>query len=95
MPFELINATEPMALFNYPNTVTGGQFWNLILLAIFVVSYLGISKRSNNQKSFAASGFLLGVIASFFFVLGWIEVLPLLISLVVALSGFILLLFKG
>jgi len=96
MPFAAPNATDLVELFQYPNTVTGGMFWNLILLAIFIVVYLGLSapKNAKTSNSFAGSGFLTGIIASFMFILGFIEVMPLLISIVVAIASFVLLLFS-
>jgi len=94
MAFTPANASNLVELFGYPNTVTGGVFWQLILLAIFIVTYLSLSSKAKSQQSFAASGFLTGIVGSFMFVLGWIQVLPLLISLVVAIAGFIMLLFS-
>lgn len=96
MPFPAPNATNLVELFQHPNTVTGGMFWNLILLAIFMVAYLALSsvKNANTSNVFAGSGFLTGISASFMFILGFIEVLPLLIAIVVAIGSFVLLLFS-
>lgn len=94
MPFDVINATTPLELFSYANDVTSGLFWQFGLLAIFIVAYLALSSRSGSTKAFAGSGFLTGVVAMFMFVLGLIQILPLLISLVVAIASFVLLLFS-
>ena len=94
MPFVEPNATNMVELFSYANTVTDNIFWQLILLAVFIVSYLALSSRSPSQKAFAGSGFLTGITGSFMFVLGFIQVFPLLLSLVVAIGSFVLLLFS-
>lgn len=94
MAFEAINATQPIDLLTYANTVTGGLFWNMILLAVFVIAYMGLSQRSSSTKSFAATGFLTGIVGSFLFVLGLIPIFSLLVSIVLAIAGFVLLLFS-
>ena len=94
MVFEAANVTNPVELFTYANTVTSGVFWPLMLAAIFIVTYMGLSSKAGSQKAFAASGFLTGIIGSFMFVLGFIEVLPALIAIVLAIAAFVMLLFS-
>lgn len=96
MPYPAPNATNLVELFSYANTVTGGVFWNLILMGIFVVVYIALSsvKQSRTSNNFAGASFLTAVVALFMFVLGFILVLPLLISIVLAIASFILLVFS-
>ena len=94
MVFVEPNVTNAVDLFTYANTVTDNIFWQLMLLAVFICTYMALSSKSSSTRSLAGSGFLTGIIGSFMFVLGLIQVLPLLLSLVLAIGSFVLLVFS-
>lgn len=37
------NVTRPLDVFTYLNTITGDVFWTLIVFAIFIIVYIGLS----------------------------------------------------
>lgn len=94
MPFTMPNATNPVEVFSYANSVTGFMFWQLMLLAVFLVSYMALISKNSSSKSLGASGFLTGLVAAFMYMIGLIQETPLVIALVVAIGGFVLLLFS-
>lgn len=93
MAFPSINATDPLAMFSYANTVTDGWFWPLILLTIWIIAFMGISYKTDSGKSLASSSFLTGIIAIFMYILGLITEVPLLLAMVLAIASFVMLLF--
>ena len=86
------NVTSLLDLFTYANTATDMIFWQLMLVTVFIVAFITLNSKNTLERSLAASGFLTGMIGSFLFVLGLIQLMPLLISLAVAIGSFVLLL---
>jgi hypothetical protein len=96
MTFPLANFTTPYEWVAYASTVTGGWFWNLILVAIWVVAFGSLSGSTTTERAFATSSFFTGILASFLYVMGGIDALPTVIAIALAIVGFIMLLFvKG
>jgi len=94
MAFPQPNATDLPSLFSYANTVTSNWFWPLMLLAVYIVVYMTFSTRVDSRKAFATTGFFTGIIAAFMFVLSLINELTMIIAMVMALAGFLMLLFS-
>jgi len=93
MAFPLANFTTPAEWVVYVSTVTGGWFWSLILVAIWVMSFGSLSGYTTVERSFAATSFFTGVLAAFLYVLEAIDTLPTTIAIALAIVGFIMLLF--
>lgn len=92
--FPLANFTTPTEWVIYASTVTGGWFWTLILIAIFIVSFGSLSGFTTTERSFATSSFFTGILAAFLYVLGAIAPLHATIFIAITIIGFIMLLFK-
>lgn len=87
------NVTDVPSLFSYANIVTDNWFWPLMLLTIYMIVYITLSTRTVSKQAFAVTSFFVGIIAAFMFVAGLIGELPLIITIVAAIGGFILLMF--
>lgn len=79
MAIALFNGTRPEGILVYVNEITGGHFGWVILLSIFVASYMGLGFL-RAQQALAGAAFLTGVIAALFYTLGIINNLVLFLS---------------
>lgn len=60
---------------SYLNTITGGVWWSVILMIIFVVLVLGFIRRDNSlEKSTLASMFVTALLATLFSLIGLVSV---------------------
>jgi len=94
MTYAAPNATNMTDVFIYANTVTHGWFWQLILIAIFVVSFGVLIGRNDASRSFAASSFLTSIIALFMSLMNLIPSMIALITIILSFVSIGLLLFR-
>lgn len=94
MAYPLANFTTPADLLVYASTVTDGWFWTLVIMAVWVVSFATLIGFSSTERSFAASSFLTGIMATFIFALGGMDVVPAVMFIAMAIGGFVLMLFS-
>lgn len=88
------NATDIPSLLIYANTVTSNWFWILMLVAIYIITYYTLSLRIGSRQAFATTGFFTGIIAAFMFVISLIPEIVMIISIVLAIAGFLMMLFS-
>lgn len=75
-------------ILNYINDVTNSWFSNMILVAIFVITAMGIyGYRKDFGEAFSSAGFFTAIIAVLFWVAGFINGLTLGIVIAVAIVG--------
>jgi len=86
-PFPMPNATNITGIATYANTVTGGWFWSLILVAIFMVTFL-VQKNYPTERAFVSSSFLTFLSAIFMFILGLIADQIFVIAFVIMIASF-------
>lgn len=86
------NVTGLLDLFTYANTATNYFFWQAMLAVVFLVAFISLRQKNSTERSFAASGFLTGLLGIFFYGIGLVQEMGLLILLAVAIGGFVLLL---
>jgi hypothetical protein len=97
--YNLTNATLPTDLLTYGNTVTGGWFWQLILLALYIVVYVSMSYATTTMRAFTVTGTFGGIIATMMYAISdsaGATLIPYgtwIIAMVVTLASFIMLLF--
>ena len=89
-----VNFTLPTETLVYANTVTGGWFWTLILLTVYIVVYTSLSYSTHTMKAFTAASFFGGMLSVFLYVMNLIQELALIISLILAIATFVMLLFS-
>ena len=89
-----VNFVNPADAFIYANTVTGGMFWTLILISLYVVVYLALSAVSSTMKTFSAMGIFGAVIATLLYASGLIPQSVWIISAVIMIAGFLMMLFS-
>ena len=94
MVYAAPNVTNMSALFTYANTVTDGLFWQLILMAVYIVTFISLSGRAKTSECLASSGFFTGIVAVIMFIMGLIGEIQLIVAIVLALGGFVMLLFS-
>jgi hypothetical protein len=94
MTYAQPNFTDPAQFITYGPTVTSGLFFDLILIGIFIVTFGTLSGRTTTERAFAVAAFFNGVLSMFLFIIGGIEITAALISVSLAIVGFILLLFN-
>lgn len=92
--YSIANFTSPGDWFSYASTVTGGMFWNLILVVIFVIAFGTFQRRSSVERGFAASSFITGILALFIMLMNGIDSWSATVWIVLSFAGFILLLFN-
>lgn len=86
------NVTSILDVFNYANTVTNFIFWQLMLLVIFIVTFVSLRSKNSTEQSFSAAGFLTGVIGIFMYSVGIVQELPLIVSIILIIGSFVALL---
>lgn len=86
------NITSLLDLFTYANTATDWIFWQLMLATVFLVAFISLRSKNSTERSFAASGFLTGIVGIFFYVIGLIQLTPFIAALVVGIGSFVMLL---
>lgn len=91
--YALANFTTPQGWIIYSSTVTGGWFWSLILLAIWMVAFGIFSSVITMERAFATTSFFTGILAAFLYVMGGLDMIPTTIAIALAIAGFIMLLF--
>lgn len=94
MMYDLPNFTTPADLMVYASTVTNGWFWPLVLMAIWVVTFVTLVGFSSMERGFAASSFMTGILATFIFTLGGMDALYAVLFVALAIGSFVLLLFS-
>ncbi len=72
MAFAAPNATTIITVFQYASYVTFGWFWNLMLLASFVVALGVMIGRNRFPQALAAAAFFNTIISLIFFVADFI-----------------------
>jgi hypothetical protein len=77
----------------YAGAVTNGWFWPLILVAIWIVSFGTLAGFTTTSRAFAATSWLTGILGTFIYVMGGSGVEIALISVALAIAGFVMLLF--
>ena len=105
MTYELmndVNASEGIhTAFIYVNQITGGLFMNMLLFAFFIivtVASYNLGRRDGDgdfPASFAVSGFITACLAMIFYLIpGLMNLSTVIISIVIAIIGFIWLIFS-
>lgn len=81
MAYTVPNATNITAFAEYPNTVTGGWFWNLIVLAVFFITFSSLKTTSPTLKAFAGATFVTAVPTFFLSIMGlvWFQTVTAMI----------------
>ena len=92
MPYPIPNATGPLELFAYANTVTDGLFWPIILMAIYAIVFLSMASKPTHAV--VASGFVTGIAAGLMFAAHLVNEWTFLLSIVAAIGGLVLLIFS-
>jgi hypothetical protein len=93
------NATTPVTFLSYPNDVTGGLFWTLMIFAVFMITF-GVQKtnpRNSSTVSLTTSSVFASVFALFLFLLdaNLIPSYVLTITMLSSLFGVIILLWQN
>lgn len=88
------NATDITGILTYANTVTGGWFWTLIVISVFVMSFGVLIARNDAKKSFAAASFLSTILSMILFVLDLIQMNIMVITILMSFAGLMLMLFN-
>jgi hypothetical protein len=94
MPYPNPNATDITGVLTYANTVTGGWFWVLIIISLFIMSFGVLIAYNDAKKSFAASSFLTTIFSMTLFILDLIQMNVLVITLLMSFAGLMLMLFN-
>ena len=94
MTYAAPNATDIVGILTYSNTVTGGWFWALIVIALFVMSFGVLIARNDAKKAFAAASFFSSIFSMILFVLDLVQTNVLVISLLMSFAGLMLMLFS-
>ena len=92
--YPIANFTTPGDWISYASTATSGMFWNLILVAIFMIMFGTFQKSSSVERGFAASSFVTGLLAIFLLLMNGIDSWSATAWIVLSFAGFILLLFN-
>lgn len=56
-----------------PNSVTGGWFWTMMLVAITIITFVITRQKTSSDRAFAMAGFGSWIFGTFMFFLGWIN----------------------
>ena len=79
--------TNMTSLLSYTNTVTEGFWGTTILIVIFFVSFLVQKAGYPSHKAFASSAIMVAIASVFFRVLGLVNNLVLIVSIILAGVG--------
>lgn len=82
------NVSNLTSWFVYSNTITGGWFVSLFLLAIFCVAFFGL-KTYSTHRAFASAGFITLITATIMRILGLIPNIILIASITICAVGVI------
>ncbi len=88
------NFTYPWQVFTYANLVTGNWFWSVILLGLYIIVYISLSYTTTTMRAFTVTGTFGGFIATFMYAMTWIQEPTWIITMVVAVTSFMMLLFS-
>ncbi len=94
MPYAAPNATDMIGILEYTNTVTGGWFWTLIVISVFVMSFGVLISRNDSKKSFAAASFFSTIFSMILFVMDLIQMNVMVITILMSFAGIMLMLFN-
>lgn len=94
MTYLMPNATNVLTFLSYGNDVTSGWFWTICLIFLYIVMLGNLKINNSFEDSFAASSFFCGIIGIGFGILQWITGYVLLVSIVLAIIGGIVLLWR-
>ena len=94
MPFPVANFTNPADIVGYASIVTGGLFWNLMLVAVWIVGFGLLMRYSTTERAFAAVSFFTGILSIMIWVSGGIDTVASIVWVALAIVGFIMLLFS-
>lgn len=76
----------------YLSTVTFSWFWNLILIAIYIIFAVGVSKSRNDiPEGLAVAGFVTAIMGTLLWIANWISGVTFAFTLAVAIMGAIIL----
>jgi len=88
------NVTSVTSFLFYPNIVTGGWFWTMILAAIFIVLFI-VGKIFTTERAFAVASFVTLLAAVILRAIDFIGDMPVFISVALAIFGMIALRVAG
>ena len=94
MTYLLANFSSPVEMLVYASLVTGGWFWPLMLVALWIVSMGILGGFTTIERSFAATSFFIGILATFIFAMGGMDASFAVIFIALAIGGFVMLLFS-
>lgn len=83
---ELYNSTGLQGMFSWINTQSTGLFIPMILLAVFVITFIGL-KNFLAEKAFFAAGYITSLVALMFWAAGILPtVYPIILFLVTSVT---------
>ena len=82
MVFPMPNATGIMDVLSYANTVTNDIFWSLIVLAVFITTYMTL-KNWPTPQALAGAGFLTFIISLFVWLMSLVSDWVFMLSIAV------------
>lgn len=90
-----VNLTKGLdELLRYTNTVSNSWISNMILIGIYVITLMGIyNYKKDFVEGLAIAGFFTFLIALLFWISGFISAFTLVITIALAIAGFIFLWF--
>lgn len=84
------NITTALGLFQYMNTVTTNTFWNLFIIILFFLSFMGL-KAFRTETALSASAFFMTMVSFILWMLGLSHQLFIVgFSILTAISFFFL-----
>jgi hypothetical protein len=94
MTTPIANFSSPEGWVLYASQATGGWFWSLLLLSVFVISFSTLVSKTSVSRAFAAASFFNGILAAFLYVIGGIDGVVAVISVALTIAGFMMVLFE-
>mgnify|MGYP003148978978 CR=1 FL=1 len=94
MTYAMPNMTQPFEIMTYANTTTNGLFGVLVILGVFMVSFVAL-KNYKTGSAFAASTFITVILA---WTLRILEVVPdwlFYITIFASVAGLAAVIFEG
>lgn len=94
MTYAIVNATSAVDIAIYASTVTGGLFWPLILMAIWIVSFGTFIGFSTPERSLVGASWLTAILGAILYAMQAMDGLYAVIFIGLALATFVMLLFS-
>ena len=73
MTYAYPNTTGPLDLFSYPNAVSNGLFWPLMLFVVFLTLFITLRQTTTTMRAFASSSFITAMISIPLAGLSWVN----------------------